>query len=71
MRDAKQKGRLSIGKEHGSRIVNRTFRKLSREDVAQIRSESKAGVKSKELATRFGVDVSTIRNVVKFKLYKE
>jgi len=77
MRDMIQKGRSvglkatrsgrKSGKYQGCQPV--TPRKLTDEQVAQIRTASSAGLGYKRLAKQFGVHHATIYKIIKHKTY--
>lgn len=73
MRDAKEKGRLSCGIRHGITVVShvRSRAKLTLEKAREIRALRSAGVSAKEIAEQFKVDVSNVRLIVAYKIWRE
>lgn len=72
MADAKAKGRTASGARLGTRSgENGNGAKLTWEQVREIRRLRGAGERRETLALRFGVEVSSIRNIVNNTTWKE
>lgn len=73
MRDAKSKGRLSCGIRHSLKVEKhvRARSKLSMEIARTIRALKLSGERTDSLATIFKVDISTIRLVIREKIWRE
>lgn len=70
--DARAKGRLSNGDKHARLVCGERGggAKLTWKKVSKIRALSASGVRTKAIAARYGVDVSTVRLVLRNKTWK-
>jgi hypothetical protein len=62
--------RIRIGKYLSQSGENQCFSKLKTQNVIDIRRLRKEGISARELGKRFGVEESSIRNIVNYKSWK-